>query len=388
MGEYDAVHSAWERLSRDQHVGMSNAVAIVQAAANTDEGRRALSEILSDGVKVALVEADALSYLRISRDLPLPPGVEDQRIDAYFRDNLYTGTRLTKTHQLRNPKEFLYFNMAVGIITGTLDNLSGARMSMAGSGYEPVVVDTPGGGKKAIGTVWVNEFRDTTFGPYNELIFGIVAVPEQVSGVPRSVPFVNGFSLQRPLDHGATLYLLKLWLDQLAPIDGGNDFLGTNKELGAFVFRDTAGTREFQAVDKDGMWLARGVIPRTFTPAGAAAAREGHRAAAGSAPVNVSTNTLAAVIVASRPDQAAGKPATKWAYAIDWRRPVVREVSPAEVALRLGDGEWGRRFRDLQFTPMLTTFGPQCVGRIYQNMSEFPFLLQSPPARETDRSRR
>src|SRR5258708_32641928 len=87
VAEYDAVHSTWERLSRDQHVGMSNAVAIVRAAANTDEGRRALSEILSDDSKVALVEADALSYLRISRDIPLPPGVEDQRIDAYFREN-------------------------------------------------------------------------------------------------------------------------------------------------------------------------------------------------------------------------------------------------------------------------------------------------------------
>jgi hypothetical protein len=388
VGEYDAVHSAWERLSRDQHVGMSNAVVIVRAAANTDEGRRALREILSDDSKVALVEADALSYLRITRDIPLPPGVEDQRIDAYFRDNFYTGTRLTKTHQLQNPKEFLYFNMAVGMITGTLDNLSGARMSMAESGYEPVVVHMPGGGKKAIGTVMVNEFRDTTFGPYNELIFGIVAVPEHGPEALRSVPFINGFSLQKPLDRGATLYLLKLWLDQLGPIDGGNDFLGTNKELGAFVFRDTGGTREFQAVDKDGMWLARGAIPRTFTPAGAAVAREAHRAADGGGRSNVSTGTLAAILVASRPDNAIGKPATKWAFAIDWRRPVMREVSPAEVELRLGDAEWGRRFRDLQFAPMLTTFGPQCVGKIYQNIGDCPFVVQSASARETAGPRR
>jgi hypothetical protein len=368
---------------------MSNAVAIVRAAANTDDGRRALSEILSDDSKVALVEADALSYLRISRDIPLPPGVEDQRIDSYFRENFYTGTRLTKTHELQNPKELLYFNMAVGMITGTLDNLSGARMSMAESGYEPVIVHMPGGGKKAIGTVMVNEFRDTTFGPYNELIFCVTAVPEHVPETLRSVPFVNGFSLQKPLDRGATLYLLKLWLDQLSPIDGGNDFLGTNKELGAFVFRDTqGGTREFQAVDKDGMWLARGAIPRTITPAGAAAAREAHRAAAAGGDTNLPTGTLAAVLVASRPDHAFGKPATKWAFAIDWRRPVVREVSPAEVQLRLGDGEWGRRFQDLQFTPMLTTFGPQCVGQIYQNIADCPVVVQSAPARETAGRRR
>jgi hypothetical protein len=367
---------------------MSNAVAIVRAAANTDEGRRALKEILSDDSKVALVDADALSYLRISRDIPLPPGIEDQRIDSYFRENFYTGTRLTKTHELQNPKEFLYFNMAVGMIAGTLDSLSGARMCMAESGYEPVTVQMPGGGKKAIGTVMVNEFRDTTFGPYNELIFSVTAVPEHGPEPLRSVPFVNGFSLQKPLDRGATLYLLKLWLDQLSPIDGGNDFLGTNKELGAFVFRDTVGKREFQAVDKDGMWLARGAIPRTFTPVGATAAREAHRAAAGDGRANVSTGTLAAVLVASRPDHAIGKPATKWAFAIDWRRPVMREVSPADVELRLGDGEWGRRFRDLQFTPMLTTFGPQCVGQIYQTIGDGPFVVQGAPAREAAGRRR
>src|SRR5690606_33829984 len=114
--------------------------ALVAAAANTDGGRRALAEILSDDAKIALVEEDALSYLRISRDIPLPPGVEDQRIDAYFRENLYTGTRLTKTHHLQNPREFLYFNMAVGMITGTLDNVRGVRLSMAESGYEPVIL--------------------------------------------------------------------------------------------------------------------------------------------------------------------------------------------------------------------------------------------------------
>jgi len=378
VGEYEAVHATWEQLSRDAHVGMSNAVAVVAAAANTDAGRRALGEILSDVSNIALIEPDALSYLRISRDIALPPGVEDQRIDAYFRENFYTGTRHTKTHQLQNPKEFLYFNMGVGMVTGTLDDVRGARLYMDGSGYEPVLVRMPEGVEKAIGTVMVNEFRDTTFGPYNEVIFGVTAVHTQAQARLKSVQFVNGFSLQTPLDGGATLYLLKLWLDQLSPIDGGNDFLGTNKELGSFVFTDAgSGTREFQAVDKHGQWLVRGRLPR-INPAKAMAARAAYRDAAQVAGTTVPVSTLALVPVASRPDHALGKPATPWAFAIDWRRSVMREVLPAEVDLRLGEAEWGQRFASLGFTPMLTAYGPQCVGQIYQNMGDCPFVAPEP----------
>jgi hypothetical protein len=378
VAEYDAVHAAWKRLSRNGHVGMSSAVAIVAAAANTEIGRRALTEILSDDAKVALVEEDALSYLRISRDIPLPPAVEDQRIDAYFRENFYTGTRLTKTHRLQNPKEYLYFNMAVGMITGTLDNVQGARMSMEGSGYEPVIVDMPGSVRKAIGTLMVNEFRDTTFGPYNEVILSVTAVPKDVPETLKSIRYVNGFSLQAPLDRGATLYLLKLWLDQLGPIDGGNDFLGTNKERGAFVFKDTErGTREFQSVDRHGKGLARGVIPRAITPGGAVAARAAYRAASAAAGTSMPAGTLATLPVASRPDHEIGKPATNWAFAIDWRRPVVQEVSPDQVDLQLGDSDWGQRFANLQFTPTLTTYGPQCLGQIYQSIGDCPFVVRS-----------
>jgi geranylgeranyl diphosphate synthase type II len=362
---------------------MSNAVAIVAAAANTNDGRRALAEILSDDANVALVEEDALSYLRISRDVPLPEGVEDQRIDAYFRDKFYTGTRLTKTHRLQNPKEFLYFNIAVGMITGTLDDVDGARKSMEGSGYEPVIVHMPGGVRKAIGTVMVNEFRDTTFGPYNEVIFAVTAVPQGVPEPLKSVRYVNPFSLQTPVDRGATLYLLKLWLDQLSPVDGGNDFLGTNKELAAFVFKDSpAGTREFQSVDRYGKALARGVIPRTITPIAAVAAQTAYREASTAAGTSPPASSLSVTRVASRPDHEFGKPATPWAFEIDWRHPALQEVTPERVDLRLGDSEWGRRFASLRMTPMLTLYGAQCVGQIYQKMSDIPPVVPSPPARK------
>ena len=93
MAAYEDVLGTWQRLSRDGHIGMSDAFQIVVAAANTDSGRRALGEILTDD-KVAIIDPDALSFLRISRDIPLPPGVEDHRADEYFRTRFYTGTRL------------------------------------------------------------------------------------------------------------------------------------------------------------------------------------------------------------------------------------------------------------------------------------------------------
>lgn len=378
MAEYEQVHATWDRLSQDAYVGMSNAVKIVAAAANTDAGRRALEEILSDDDKVAIIESDALSYLRISRDVPLPPGVEDHRIDAYFRENLYTGTRITKTHRVKNPKEFLYFNMAIGMVTGTLDDVAAARQQMEGSGYDPVIARMPDRTEKAIGSVMVNEFRDTTFGPYNEVIFIVTAVPEDAPESAKTVDYVNGFSLQTPLDRGATLYLLKLWLNKLRPIDGGNDFLGTNKELGSFIFEDKKnGTREFRVADKDGKWLVRGTMPRTLTPAGAEAARAAYHEAAQRAGTKLPTGTVAAVPVASRPDEDFGKPASKWAFTIDWRRPVAQEVMPSQLNLSFGDGEWGRRFESLGFTPALTTYGPSCIGKIHQHIGDCPYVAET-----------
>ena len=78
---------------------------------------------------------------------------------------------------VENPREFLYFNYAIGMLVGfsTTSRLSASR---SGSGYEPVIVHMPDGGGKAIGTVMVNEFRDTTFGPYDEIVFFVTAVPE------------------------------------------------------------------------------------------------------------------------------------------------------------------------------------------------------------------
>ena len=85
MAAYEDVHAAWDGLIRDGHIGMSDAFRIVAAAANTNSGRLALSEILADERRVAVIDPDALSYLRISRDVPVPPGVADHRADGFFR---------------------------------------------------------------------------------------------------------------------------------------------------------------------------------------------------------------------------------------------------------------------------------------------------------------
>lgn len=373
--ECQQVHATWERLSQDKHVGMSNALEIVAAVANSDEGRNALGKILSDDSNVAIVEPDALSYLRIACDVPLPDNVENHRADEYFRKNHYTGTRSSKTHHLKIPKEFLYFNCAIGMITGTLDDLAAVREQMGGSGYEPVRARMPGGSEKAIGTVMVNDFRDSTFGPYQELIFIVTAVPANALEGALTVDYVNGFSLQVPLNRGATMYMLKLWLDQMRPIEGGNDFLGTNKDFGSFTFQDNGfGAREFSASDKVGKGLVSGTIPFTLTPAGAEKARESYAAAAERAGTRVPSGTLVGVPVASRPDEDFGKSASQWAFTIDWRRPVAQDVQPRQVNLRFGESEWGRRFGSLGFTPAFAFYAPSCIGQIHQYIGDCPYV--------------
>jgi hypothetical protein len=354
---YEAVRAAWTRLSGDAHVGMSNAFEIVAAAENSDEGRRALSEILTEGSRVT-IESDALSYLLIARDIPLPSGVEDNRADAFFRTRLYTGMRVSKTHQIPNPKEFLYFNLRVAMITGTLDDVAAVRAHMRGSGYEPVTARR-GSVEKAIGIVMVNEFRDTTFGPYNEVILIAMAVPTNSSASLKSVDYVNGFSLEAPIEQGATCFPFKLWLDQLGPIDGGNDYLGTNKELGSFRFEDGAdGNRIFRGWDRELKPIVSGRVPR---------GKGGPSTRGGANGPNVAAATM---LVASRPDADVEKPACRWAFAVEWRSPLVQEVTPNQVALSFGDAEWAARFAGFGFTPALAFYAASGVGQIFQNVGD------------------
>ena len=78
--------------------------------------------------------------------------------------------------------------------------------------------------------------------------------------------------------------------------------------------------------------------------------------------------------VPSRPEEDFGKPATKWGYTVDWRRPVLQEVSPFDVNLSFGDGEWGRRLEGFGFTPVLAFYAPSCIGRIHEHIGDVPYV--------------
>jgi hypothetical protein len=373
VAAYDDVHETWGRLRRDGHIGMTDAFHIVLAAANEDDGRRALAEVLARDENVALIDADALSYLRVSRDVPLPPGVENHRADNYFRTRFYTGTRMSKTHRVENPREFLYFNYAIGMLVGTLDGVSAVNEQMQGSGYQPVIVSMPDGREKAIGTIMVNEFRDTTFGPYDEIVLYVTAVPSDSLPNLKRIEYVNAFSLQVPLDAGATTYQLKLWLSELSPTDGGNDFLGTNKELGCFHFEDLSdGTRAFRSWDKHLRSLVSGKVLRTQSIE-AATVTTAYRAAADRAGTALPSTTVATIPVASRPDEDVGKPARQWAITVDWRQCVLQPIAPSQADVVFGESEWARRFHGFVFNPALSFYTPSGVGEIVQHLGDCPY---------------
>jgi len=369
VGAYEDVHDGWERLSRDGHIGMSDAFQLVTAAANTDGGRLALAELLADTGRSSINDPDALSYLRIARDLPLPLGVQNHRGDAFFRSRSYTGLRRSRGHGIDIPLEFLYFDFAIVMVLGTLGDVAAVRERMRGSGYEPVVVRR-GEANHAVGIVMVNEFKDTTFGPYNEVIFMAAAMPVEAPAPAKCVDFVNAFSLQSALDRGAATFVFKLWLNQLGPIDGGNDHLATNKELGTFQFTDRPdGTREFRSWDHALRDLVSGHVPRGMADPARMLADYAEASRRAATPMSGATTTIP---VASRPDGSAGA-ATTWAFAVDWRRPMLQEVTPAQVGLQFGPVESARAFERLRFEPALSFYAPSGVGEIVQRVGDAPF---------------
>ena len=255
------------------------------------------------------------------------------------------------------------------MLVGTLADPMFLHEKMRRSGYVPVVVRMPDRTEKAIGIVMVNEFRDTTFGPYDEVVFMASVVHESAPEHTRTLDYVNAYSLQVPLDRGATVFTFKLWLNQLSPIDGGNDFLGTNKELGSFRFENGDGVRSFRAWDKELQPIVSGTVPIGGRPPDEAATAA-YREAAGRAGSPLPSSTSTTIPVASRPDGHDDEPATKWAFAVDWRNFSFQEVTQRQVGLRFGPSEWPRAFERLQFTPALSFHAPSGVGQILHRIGD------------------
>ena len=164
--------------------------------------------------------------------------------------------------------------------------------------------------------------------------------------------------------------MFKLWLNQLGPIDGGNDYLATNKELGTFQFTDRPdGTREFRSWDNALCELVSGRVPRTMADPARMLADYSEASRHAATPGSSATTTIP---VASRPDGSDGA-ATTWAFAVDWRHPMLQEVTAAQVGLQFGPVEWARTFERLGFEPSLSFYAPAGVGEIIQRVGDAPF---------------
>ena len=83
-------------------------------------------------------------------------------------------------------------------------------------------------------------------------------------------------------------------------------------------------------------------------------------------------STATTIPVASRPDEAFGKPASTWAFAADWRQAVLQEVTPKQLGLSFSESEWAKRFQRFGFSPALSFFSPSGVGQIVQHIGDCP----------------
>ena len=138
----------------------------------------------------------------------------------------------------------------------------------------------PDGREKAIGTVMVNEFRDTTFGPYDEIVFYVTAVPldspaSRQEGRIRQCLLASGAAGPRRNDLPVEAVAERVEPDRrrqrlsrhqqrarLLPIRGLSD-----------------GTRKFRSWDKELKALVSGKVLRTFST-DVGAVKAAYRAAA------------------------------------------------------------------------------------------------------------
>lgn len=202
---------------------------------------------------------------------------------AFGRKSLISGVWLAKDIQVNNPvfrgMAFLPEEMMklentelpnrVQILDGEWANLFGTvryevvEDLMKDSGMEPVKFSKVGK-ELAVLQVFFNTIRDSSLGPYTELIFMTHA--RKVGSQRRAIEWVNSASTLTPYGVQPTLYLLKLYLDMRGGKGAvyGRTRLGTDKLLVPvldLVSNVGAGTFSFNVKDEVGNLVIEGVLP-------------------------------------------------------------------------------------------------------------------------------
>jgi len=124
---------------------------------------------------------------------------------------------------------------------------------LTGQNYLPVRTATGAG----IATLWVVNYRDTTCGPYRELILSFVA-----ARTPLTVPFAMPLDLVAAFAHPeAVTFVQQLYLDSRVPIEYGREVHGIPKALQPVRFSSKiAQARCSFCVDVEGNAAAEGNI--------------------------------------------------------------------------------------------------------------------------------
>lgn len=197
---------------------------------------------------------------------------------------------------------------------------------LTGQNYLPVRTSSGSG----IATLWVVNYRDTTCGPYRELILSFVA-----SQTMLSVPFAVPLDLVAAFAHPeAVTFVQQLHLNSRVPIEYGREVHGIPKALQPARFSsEIALTRCSFRVDVDGNAAAAGNIG---LPQGESAYiaidLKFVTPVAGNQTVNVLHCELA---------------------------PLFRDIDAADVLAFSADTQFGAMMQTLRFTPQLVQFCPQ-----------------------------
>jgi hypothetical protein len=119
------------------------------------------------------------------------------------------------------------------VLHGTVD-VPGAEALLQGENCHPVVLRQRGRPDRSVAQIWLNLYRDTNFGPYQEMVISFAASSEEKTAV---FPYKNGTSLLVPgLDPRCVIFTRWLYLDSQSAIDVGREVFGFPKYLAELSF--------------------------------------------------------------------------------------------------------------------------------------------------------
>ena len=252
------------RLAGDGEIGNSDAIRLLQLPHSPEDLRRVLERF------DARLTPEARSKLTLAALVPLPEHVSNQRFEPIFDRYRITGKTYTTASGTTVPNEIQYYNGEMVQIYGDCLNPVLVRDVLAGSGYQPMILNYRDGRQTAIAQFWAHNLTDTSLRPYNAMFIVVAAVRENAPLSQSSITahdnetssilsmLYGSFNPTTAVyENCARLYFVRLLDSTRVAIEVGRERMGTDKRPGSIDLTHNGRQIGFSVKDGAGRGVAR-----------------------------------------------------------------------------------------------------------------------------------